>query len=246
MTDVRQLAPRRWQPTRLIARLLVSAGLVLLVLALLALAVLVLALLALAVLVLARPAVLVLALLALAALALVLLAALALVLLAALALVLLAALAGLVLLAHAELLLYNILTFLDLVRMLLGVLLGLVLQVVELAHCGLCSGRRLRRPSVTVPTLCRPLGALPGPEGLTPPYAGCLRPALSPPRHRPPRLRFPDTGLAACEDELSARLRELCAGFGVCLAPWEADAHADHEAAGRAARRAGLARARRC
>ena len=187
MTDVRQLAPRRWQPTRLIARLLVSAGLVLLVLALLALAVLVLALLALAVLVLALLAlpVLVLALLALAALALVLLAALALVLLAALALVLLAALAGLVLLAHAELLLYNILTFLDLVRMLLGVLLGLVLQVVELAHCGLCSGRRLRRPSVTVPTLCRPLGALPGPEGLTPPYAGCLRPALSPPRHRP-------------------------------------------------------------
>ena len=52
------------------------------------------------------------------------------------------------------------------------------------------------------------------------------------------RLRFPDTGLAAREDELAARLRELCAGFGVCLAPWEADAHADHEAAGRAARRA--------
>ncbi len=52
------------------------------------------------------------------------------------------------------------------------------------------------------------------------------------------RLRFPDAGLAAREDELSARLRDLCAGFGVCLAPWEADAHADHEAAGRAARRA--------
>jgi LmbE family N-acetylglucosaminyl deacetylase len=52
------------------------------------------------------------------------------------------------------------------------------------------------------------------------------------------RLRFPDTGLAAREDELSARLGELCAGFGVCLAPWEADAHADHEAAGRAVRRA--------
>jgi LmbE family N-acetylglucosaminyl deacetylase len=50
------------------------------------------------------------------------------------------------------------------------------------------------------------------------------------------RLRFPDTGLAAREDDLAARLRELCAGFGVCLAPWEADAHADHEAAGRAAR----------
>ena len=53
------------------------------------------------------------------------------------------------------------------------------------------------------------------------------------------RLRFPDTGLAACENELAARLGELSAGFGVCLAPWEGDAHADHEAAGRAARRAG-------
>lgn len=52
------------------------------------------------------------------------------------------------------------------------------------------------------------------------------------------RLRFPDTGLTAREDELSGRLGELCAGFGVCLAPWEQDAHADHEAAGRAARRA--------
>ena len=53
------------------------------------------------------------------------------------------------------------------------------------------------------------------------------------------RLRLPDTGLTACEDELAGRLRELCAGFAVCLAPWEADAHADHEAAGRAARRTG-------
>ena len=52
------------------------------------------------------------------------------------------------------------------------------------------------------------------------------------------RLRLPDTGLKACEAELSVRLRELCTGFAVCLAPWEADAHADHEAAGRAARRA--------
>jgi len=52
------------------------------------------------------------------------------------------------------------------------------------------------------------------------------------------RLGFPDTGVAAREAELCARLRELCAGFGTCLAPWEADGHADHEAAGRAARRA--------
>jgi LmbE family N-acetylglucosaminyl deacetylase len=53
------------------------------------------------------------------------------------------------------------------------------------------------------------------------------------------RLGFPDTGLAAREDELAQALAGLCAGFAVCLAPWEADAHADHEAAGRAARLAG-------
>ena len=53
------------------------------------------------------------------------------------------------------------------------------------------------------------------------------------------RLGFPDTGLAGREEELAGALGEQCAGFGVCLAPWEADAHADHEAAGRAAWRAG-------
>lgn len=52
------------------------------------------------------------------------------------------------------------------------------------------------------------------------------------------RLRRPDTGLAGCEAALTAELRELTAGFDVCLAPWAWDAHADHEAAGRAARRA--------
>lgn len=53
------------------------------------------------------------------------------------------------------------------------------------------------------------------------------------------RLRLPDTGLAGREEELVDILREQCGGFEVCLAPWEGDAHADHEAAGRAARRAG-------
>jgi LmbE family N-acetylglucosaminyl deacetylase len=53
------------------------------------------------------------------------------------------------------------------------------------------------------------------------------------------RLGFPDTGLAEREEELAGTLGEQCAGFGVCLAPWEADVHADHEAAGRAAWRAG-------
>jgi LmbE family N-acetylglucosaminyl deacetylase len=53
------------------------------------------------------------------------------------------------------------------------------------------------------------------------------------------RLGFPDTGLADREEELAAVLCEQLEGFGMCLAPWEADAHADHEAAGRAAWRAG-------
>ena len=53
------------------------------------------------------------------------------------------------------------------------------------------------------------------------------------------RLRLPDTAVAAHEEELRGLLRELCAGFEVCLAPWEGDAHADHEATGRAARQAG-------
>ena len=52
------------------------------------------------------------------------------------------------------------------------------------------------------------------------------------------RLGLPDTGLAGQEPELTTVLGELTAGFDVCLAPWTRDAHADHEVAGRAARRA--------
>ena len=53
------------------------------------------------------------------------------------------------------------------------------------------------------------------------------------------RLRLPDSRLAAREDELTAALAPLVAGFDLCLAPWHGDMHPDHEAAGRAARRAG-------
>ncbi len=53
------------------------------------------------------------------------------------------------------------------------------------------------------------------------------------------RLGLPDSGLAAREDELTAALAPLVAGFDLCLAPWDRDLHPDHEAAGRAARRAG-------
>jgi LmbE family N-acetylglucosaminyl deacetylase len=52
------------------------------------------------------------------------------------------------------------------------------------------------------------------------------------------RLCLPDTGLAGREAELAAALAPLVAGFDLCLAPWDGDLHADHEAAGRAARRA--------
>lgn len=54
------------------------------------------------------------------------------------------------------------------------------------------------------------------------------------------RLRVPDTGVAVWEARLAARFGDLAAGFDVCLAPWAEDMHADHEAVGRAARRAGL------
>jgi LmbE family N-acetylglucosaminyl deacetylase len=53
------------------------------------------------------------------------------------------------------------------------------------------------------------------------------------------RLHLPDGRLAAREDELTAALAPLAAGFDLCLAPWDRDMHPDHEAAGRAARRAG-------
>jgi LmbE family N-acetylglucosaminyl deacetylase len=49
------------------------------------------------------------------------------------------------------------------------------------------------------------------------------------------RLRMPDTGLARREGDLRDRLAELVSGFTMCLAPWDGDLHADHEAAGRAA-----------
>lgn len=52
------------------------------------------------------------------------------------------------------------------------------------------------------------------------------------------RLRLPDSGLTWREDEITGLLRELTDGFDVCLAPWLRDAHADHEVAGRSARRA--------
>jgi LmbE family N-acetylglucosaminyl deacetylase len=52
------------------------------------------------------------------------------------------------------------------------------------------------------------------------------------------RLGLPDTGLAAREGELTAAIEPLVDGFDLCLAPWDGDMHADHEAVGRAARAA--------
>ena len=53
------------------------------------------------------------------------------------------------------------------------------------------------------------------------------------------RLGLPDSGLAGREDELAAALAPLVAGFDLRLAPWDRDLHPDHEAVGRAARKAG-------
>jgi LmbE family N-acetylglucosaminyl deacetylase len=68
--------------------------------------------------------------------------------------------------------------------------------------------------------------------------AAALR-ALGAPAAEVVRLRLPDGGLAGRQDELAAALTPLVAGFDLCLAPWDRDMHPDHEAAGRAARRAG-------
>jgi LmbE family N-acetylglucosaminyl deacetylase len=50
------------------------------------------------------------------------------------------------------------------------------------------------------------------------------------------RLGLPDAALAARESDIAAALKDLATGFEACLAPWEGDVHADHEAVGRAAR----------
>jgi LmbE family N-acetylglucosaminyl deacetylase len=55
------------------------------------------------------------------------------------------------------------------------------------------------------------------------------------------RLRLPDSGLAAHEEELTAGLVGALAGCDAVLAPWTGDAHPDHEAVGRAALAAGEA-----
>jgi LmbE family N-acetylglucosaminyl deacetylase len=63
--------------------------------------------------------------------------------------------------------------------------------------------------------------------------------ALGAPAAEVIRLGLPDSGLAARECELAAALVPLVAGFDLCLAPWDRDMHPDHEAAGRATRKAG-------
>jgi LmbE family N-acetylglucosaminyl deacetylase len=67
--------------------------------------------------------------------------------------------------------------------------------------------------------------------------AAALR-ALGAERTEVVQLGLPDSGLAGREDELAAALPQLTSGFDICLAPWDRDLHPDHEAAGRAARRA--------
>jgi LmbE family N-acetylglucosaminyl deacetylase len=51
------------------------------------------------------------------------------------------------------------------------------------------------------------------------------------------RLGLPDAALDGRDDDVAAALDGLITGFDGCLAPWDLDAHGDHEAVGR-----GLAR----
>ncbi|RBY77193.1 PIG-L family deacetylase [Geodermatophilus sp. TF02-6] len=55
------------------------------------------------------------------------------------------------------------------------------------------------------------------------------------------RLRLPDSGLAAVEEELTTAVVGAAEGADVVLAPWDGDAHPDHEALGRAAAAAAAA-----
>jgi LmbE family N-acetylglucosaminyl deacetylase len=52
------------------------------------------------------------------------------------------------------------------------------------------------------------------------------------------RLGLPDSALAGRESDIAAAIEDLTTGFDACLAPWQGDVHADHEAVGRAARQA--------
>ncbi|WP_282206755.1 PIG-L deacetylase family protein [Kitasatospora fiedleri] len=56
------------------------------------------------------------------------------------------------------------------------------------------------------------------------------------------RLGLPDSGVARHEPALAAELTGLLADCDLCVAPFSADLHPDHEAAGRAALAAGAAR----
>ncbi|MGW6055476.1 PIG-L deacetylase family protein [Streptomyces sp. NPDC055189] len=61
----------------------------------------------------------------------------------------------------------------------------------------------------------------------------------------PVHAGLPDTALDEHEEQAQAVIGELldATGAALCVAPWESDLHSDHEAAGRAARRAGRATA---
>ncbi|MBB4932770.1 LmbE family N-acetylglucosaminyl deacetylase [Lipingzhangella halophila] len=49
------------------------------------------------------------------------------------------------------------------------------------------------------------------------------------------QLCLPDGAVATAEVEVATRLRALCVEFDLCVAPWRADLHPDHDAVGRAA-----------
>ena len=104
------------------------------------------------------------------------------------------------------------------------------------------AGTRLRLVAVTDGERSHPGHPDPGElaRQRTAETAAALR-ALGAPAAEVIRLRLPDSEVASREDELATALASLSRGFDACFAPWDRDLHPDHEAAGRAARRAGPA-----
>ena len=107
-----------------------------------------------------------------------------------------------------------------------------------LAAGGLISALCQRRIPVSILAVTDGENAYQGEAGLGPvrdrEQADALQ-RLGVPASRITRMRLPDSGVSALEDQLTASLDLLLAGAEHIIAPWPHDFHPDHEVTGRAA-----------
>ncbi|GAA4100180.1 PIG-L family deacetylase [Streptomyces hundungensis] len=99
------------------------------------------------------------------------------------------------------------------------------------------AGAQLTIVSVTDGEASHPHSTRVTPTQLAAIRAGELREALTAlgaPEAEVVRLRIADTRVAVHENEIVAAIEPYLDGARLCLAPWTADVHSDHEAAGRA------------